>query len=170
MQKGRVWDRRLPRACCGEGDQGIYLISPPCPYALIAPQQTSFVGKLPAVDVQGYSAQEPLCGGCGWGSKISGCSFSGLTLPTAQRGDLLNAGAVLVLPKTLFFLGHGVLLCYLLSFKALVFLSESSLSVAEDKQGKLLHQTYVSLCLYLSSKNQTDGPKKAVPDPTSRSG
>lgn len=91
-----------------------------------------------------------------------------------QRGDLLDAGAVLVLdplslPNALFFLGHGVLLCYLLSFKTSTFLIKPSLSLAEDKQGKLLHQTYVRLCLYLSSRH-TDGPKKAVPDPTSRSG
>lgn len=43
----------------------MYLISPPCPSALIAPQQTGSVTKFPAVGIQGCSVQELVWGGCG---------------------------------------------------------------------------------------------------------
>lgn len=96
MQKGRVWDSCFPRVCCGEDDQGIDLISPPCPYALIAPQQTSFVRKLPAAGCSGIRHGS-------WFVEVVGrmvksqVALSGLTLLPTQRGDLLKMGAALVL-------------------------------------------------------------------------
>jgi len=97
MQKGRVWDSHPSRACCGEGDQGIYLISPPCPYALIAPQQTSFVGKLPVVCVQGFGSGARLWRLWVVGMVKSCIALTGLTLLATQQGDLLDVAAVPVL-------------------------------------------------------------------------
>lgn len=65
-----------------------YFISPPCPYSLIAPQQTCAAGNLPAVRAQGF------CLGFWFGEVVgemgrSEIVLSALTLLAAHWGDLL---------------------------------------------------------------------------------
>lgn len=145
QQEGRR-DRSLPRACCGEDAHGIDSISPPCPHSLIAPQQTCAVGNLPAVCAQGFSLGAGL--GRVWVRWEDLRLFSLLCLYWLPTGET----------SWLFFLGHSVLLCYLLSFKPSIF-SANPAFVCLKQTGKPFPCELQSLCLYLLSEIHTMDPK-----------
>lgn len=144
---GMSGDSRLPRACWGEDAHGIDFISPPCPYSLIAPQQTCAVGKIPAVHALGFRSGADL--GRLWVRWEDLRLFSLLWLYSLPTGET----------SWLFFLGRSVLLCYLLSFKPSVF-SANPVFVWLKQTGKTFPHELWSLCLYLLSKIHTDGAKK----------
>lgn len=124
------------------GCPGIDSISPPCPYSLIAPQQTWAVGNLPAVRAQGLLLGAGL--GRLWVRWEELRLFSLLWLYSLPTGET----------SWLFFLGHCVLLCYLLSFKPSVF-SANQAFVCLKQTGKTFPHELQSLCLYLLSKIRT---------------
>lgn len=123
----------------------------------------------------GDSAQELVCGGCGWDGKISGCFLSGLALLVTQRGEFLNVGAVLVL--TPFPFQKCNISWVTVSFSAIYWDLKPRFSQQIQPLCCLRQTTrttfpsdlreFVSVFVFWKSHW---GTQKAVPDPVSRSG